>query len=295
MTIITDLHTKRLIKPPKFLIDNTHYLCYMGSVAYGVSSDSSDNDVYGFCIPPKEIIFPHLAGHIPGFGESPPAFGQWQEHHVEDNETRKNWDFCIYSIIKFFNLCMGNNPNMIDALFIPQTCVLHSTAIGNKVRDNRKLFLSKRVWHKFKGYAYSQLHKMRTKVPDMGSNRWKSYEQYGYDVKFAYHCVRLLQETEQILTEGDLDLRRGKNLLKSIRRGEWSMDKVIGYFDDKEKQLEEVCIKSELPWQPDEKKIKYLLIECLEQHFGPLSLPIRKSIGHEVAIQKIRDICDNYL
>lgn len=267
----------------------------MGSVAYGVSSDSSDNDVYGFCIPPKTVIFPHLAGHINGFGTPHTDFGQWQEHHVEDNESRKTWDFCIYSIIKFFHLCMGNNPNMLDALFVPQTCVLHSTAIGNKVRDNRKLFLSKLVWHKFKGYAYSQLHKMRTKVPDIGSNRWKSYEKYGYDVKFAYHCVRLLRETEQILTEGDLDLRRGNNMLKSIRRGEWSIDKVIGYFDAKEKQLEEVCIKSELPWKPDEKAIKGLLIECLEQHFGTLDLELPKSIGHEVALQKIQKICDAYL
>ena len=39
-----------LIRPPKYLPTNTMYETIMGSVAYGVSSDTSDMDVYGFCI-----------------------------------------------------------------------------------------------------------------------------------------------------------------------------------------------------------------------------------------------------
>ena len=54
----------------------------MGSMAYGVSSDSSDMDVYGFCVPEKETVFPHLRGEIPGFGTPQPRFEQWQEHHM---------------------------------------------------------------------------------------------------------------------------------------------------------------------------------------------------------------------
>ena len=55
---------------------------------------------------------------------------------------------------------MENNPNVIDSLFTPVNCVLHSTRVGNLVRENRRLFLHKGAWPKFKGYAYSQLHKM---------------------------------------------------------------------------------------------------------------------------------------
>jgi hypothetical protein len=48
-----DQLTKRgLIRPPSFLSDNVHYEVIMGSVAYGVSTDISDFDVNGFCIPP---------------------------------------------------------------------------------------------------------------------------------------------------------------------------------------------------------------------------------------------------
>ena len=84
--IVKELSEKGLAHPPKFLPDNVHYLTIMGSVAYGVSSDTSDMDVYGFCIPPKEIVFPHTAGAIWGFGaykEGMPRshFGVFQHVH----------------------------------------------------------------------------------------------------------------------------------------------------------------------------------------------------------------------
>jgi hypothetical protein len=59
----------------------------MGSVAYGVSSDTSDVDVYGWAIPPKDDLFPHLRGEVPGFGEPRPRFEQYQEHHIRDQDA----------------------------------------------------------------------------------------------------------------------------------------------------------------------------------------------------------------
>lgn len=53
---------------------NVHYETIMGSVAYGVSSDTSDMDVYGFAIPPKDDVFPHLRGEILCFGKQHKRF-----------------------------------------------------------------------------------------------------------------------------------------------------------------------------------------------------------------------------
>jgi len=160
---IQKLTNKKLIHPPKFLPGAIQLEVIMGSVAYGVSSDTSDMDVYGFCIPPKESVFPHLAGEIPGFGNQISRFEQYQEHHIVDKETKQEYDFSIYSIVKYFQLCMENNPNMIDSLFVPRRCVLYSTQIGEHVRENRQLFLHKGAYHKFKGYAYSTLSKLENK------------------------------------------------------------------------------------------------------------------------------------
>ena len=134
-----------LIHPPKWLPDNVAYITDMGSVAYGVATELSDHDIYGFCIPPKEDVFPHLRGEIPGFGRQINRFEQWQEHHIDYKD--KEYDFTVYSIVKYFQLCMENNPNMIDSLFTSNDCVRHITQVGQLVRDNRKLFLHKGSWH----------------------------------------------------------------------------------------------------------------------------------------------------
>lgn len=142
---------------PKWMTDNIMFEGITGSVAYGVSTDYSDMDIVGFCIPPKELVFPHLAGEISGFGNQLKRFDVWQQHHIEVH--KKSYDFAIYSIVKFFQLCMENNPNMIDVLFLPRNCVLHSTQIYEHMRENKKLFLHKGSWFKFRGYAYSQFSK----------------------------------------------------------------------------------------------------------------------------------------
>lgn len=271
MQLLQRLSQKGLISPPGFLVSNTMYLTMMGSIAYGVSTDASDVDVYGFCIPPKDEIFRHLRGEIDGFGRQKQRFNQWQKHHIDDPEAGKMYDLAIYNIVDYFHLCLENNPNMIDSLFTPQRCVLHCTHVGNLVREHRRIFLHKGSFHRFKGYAYSQLHKVGTKNPKPGSKRAKLREQFGTDVKFLYHVVRLLDEAEQILVEGDIDLQRNREQLKAIRRGEMSEAEVRSWASDKERQLEQLYAESLLPHSPDEEKIKALLLQCLEEHYGSLS------------------------
>ena len=267
-SIIKHLKKQNLINPPHYVHDSLQYEVMMGSIAYGVSSNVSDIDVYGFCIPNKDIIFPHLKGEIRGFGRQIQNFDQYQQHHVIDPSNQKEYDMSIYNIVKYFQLVMDNNPNMIDSLFVPRRCILYTTKIGEMVRERRKDFLHKGCFHKLKSYAFSQMHKMRIKNPE--GKRKELIEKYGYDVKFAYHVVRLLNECEQILIEHDLDLERNREQLKDIRNGQWTMNQIEEYFYSKEKQLEELYIKSDLPHSPDEDKIKELLLNCLEEHFGTL-------------------------
>lgn len=272
MNTLQRLTDRGLLKPPRWLPGNVQYETIMGSVAYGVSSDTSDLDVYGWAIPMKEDVFPHLRGEVAGFGTAKPRFQQFQEHHVHDPDALaghgRTYDVTIFGIVKFFSLAMENNPNIIDSLFTPATCVLHSTRVGNLVRENRRLFLHKGAWPKFKGYAYSQLHKMATKTAK--GRRAELAERHGYDTKFGYHVVRLVSECEQILMEGDIDLQRNNEPLKAIRRGEWTEERLRQWFADKESHLERLYAESPLPATPDEERIKTLLLNCLEEHYGSL-------------------------
>ena len=281
---------------PDFLTSGIQYEVIMGSMAYGVSNDSSDMDVYGFAIPPKDYVFPQLRGEIPGFDDFSLKFDQYQQHHIFDADALggkgREYDFTFYSIVKYFRLLMDNNPNIIDSLFVPDNCVLHSTDIGDMVRANRQLFLHKGCWVKFKGYAYGQMHKIRTKKPE--GNRKAMVEEFGYDVKFAYHVVRLLDEVEQLLVSHDMDLRRNAAQLKSIRRGEWSLMQLEDYFKQKEADLEKVYVASTLPDKPNPDVIRQLLIDCLEQYFGSLSAVVTQGNTAELAMRDIQAILKRY-
>lgn len=280
MSYVKRVHKEQLAQVPSYVHGGLQYEVIMGSFAYGVSSDASDTDVYGFCIPNKAIVFPHTTGkYIFGYDSTVHGnFEQWQQHHVIDKSRKKEYDFSIYNITKFFRLCADGNPNMIDSLFVPHRCVTHATAIGTLLREHRFDFLSKKCWHTFKGYAYSQMHKMRIKNPE--GKRKLMVEKFGYDVKYAYHLVRLLNEIEQILLEGDLDLERNREQLKEIRRGEWTIGKVEEYFNDKEKYLEEVYATSkEIPNKAQYDKIRELLFTCLEMHFEESIKPETNLIG----------------
>ena len=285
---------KGLISPPKWLPQNIHYEVLTGSVSYACSSDTFDMDIVGFCIPPKEDVFPHLRGEIAGFGKQKQRFDGWQQHHVMDKEDRQEYDFSIYSIVKFFHLAMENNPNMLDIIHVPQRCVLYCSKVGQIVRDNRNMFLHKGSYHKFRGYSYAQLHKIGTKSNSSNPKRQKSIELYGYDVKFGYNVVRLALECEQILIEHDLDIERNAEVLKSIRRGEWSEEKLRGWFDEKEKHLEELYAKSTLRHSPDEAAIKNLLMTCLEQHYGSLDTAVKREVPVETMISELKAVLEKY-
>lgn len=115
-----------------------------------------------------------------------------------------------------------------------------------------------------------------------------------YSTKFAYHVVRLLLECEQILLEHDLNIEQNAEILKSIRRGEWSEEKLRGWFDEKEKQLEELYTKSTLQHTPDEEAIKDLLMNCLEQHYGSLDEAVKREVPVERMISELKSVIEKY-
>lgn len=291
---VKKLQEARYIQAPKWLPDNIMFEGITGSLAYGVSYNTSDMDIVGFCMPPKEIMFPHLSGEIYGFGTQIQRFEQFQQHHIDVKEWNKEFDITIYSIVKFFQLAMENNPNMVDVLFLPRHCVLHSTAVYEKVRENRHLFLHKGCWPKFKGYAYSQLSKTELGTNKSNPKRALAINTYGYDTKFVYHIVRLLLEVEQILTEHDLDLERNASVLRAVREGSWSLEKVKSWFSDKEADLEKVYNTSTLDYKPKEHDIKNLLLECIDIHYGKIPMEITIETKAKSLVREMSELLEKY-
>ena len=106
--------------------------------------------------------------------------------------------------------------------------------------------------------------------------------------------VRLLNEVEQLLVEQNLDLTRNSEQLKSIRRGEWSLDKLEDYFARKEADLESTYSNSQLPDAPNVSAIRNLLFNCLEQHFGSMAEAVTPTSTSDDVLREIKAVLKRY-
>jgi uncharacterized protein len=258
-------------KPDFVTWDTIKYLTLMGSHAYGNATFNSDFDFYGFLIPPADVLFPHLRGEIPEFGRHKEKFLQFQIHGYEE-PTWGEIDLYLYTLPRYFQLVMEGNPNMIDSLFTPADCVKYTTPISRLVHDNRKLFLSQKCYHTFRGMAFSHWSRITNRTRE--GSRAELVEKYGYDVKDASHMVRCLLEVKQVLFEGDLDLTRNATLLTEVKSGGWSLEDVRKFFMT-EMDILDMAVYGEgeklaVRYAPDEDAIYNLLCDCLEMEYGSL-------------------------
>jgi predicted nucleotidyltransferase len=129
-----------------WLTSNTILFGKAGSHSYGLNTASSDIDLKGVAIPPKDYFF----GWMKKFEQA------------ERKKSADDIEFVIYDIRKFFNLCADNNPNIVELLWLDPKDYLIMTSAGEKMIAAREAFLSKRARYSFAGYAMSQLKRIRS-------------------------------------------------------------------------------------------------------------------------------------
>lgn len=238
--------------------DETILLGYVGSTAHGTyipkddPNSIDDIDIMGVCIAPINTYF-----GLQNF-----------EHKITQY---KEWDSCIYEIRKYFNLLLKSNPNVLGLLYLRPHHYIHISDIGKRIIENKKLFVSKRAYHSFNGYAYSQLKRMTHFQFNgyMGQKRKQLVEKFGYDCKNASHLIRLLKMGIEYLTDGELQVfREDAEMLKEIKRGEWKLEQVQSEADRLFKLAEEAYIRSSIPHSPDYNKVETLLIDILKEYHG---------------------------
>ena len=278
---------RKLINPPYWVKDNLCYATITGSQSYGCETPTSDIDIASFCMLPREQLFPHERGsYVYGFGEPVDQFGTYTSKKKFDYEGKEH-EVNIHGIVKFFTLLSENNPTQLETLYTPFNCVIYTNDIGELVRANRSLFLSTRLYHRYVGYAFSQLNALKK---DRIGNRLELIEKYGYDVKSASHVVRLALFGEQLLKTGDLDMLAHSERLKAIRRGDVKEQEIRDWFSSQELYLKTLYQESKLPYSVDQKKINQLLLKCIEIHYGSLEKAVVDLDKESIALQEIRTI-----
>lgn len=88
----------------------------------------------------------------------------------------------------------------------------------------------------------------------------------GYDTKHASHLVRLMRMGYEIMTEGEVIVKRpDREELLSIKNGAWSYEKVMEYADQMQVKLDEVYKSSFLPKSVDHAALNKLYHRLSEE------------------------------
>lgn len=240
----------------KMALKNLIYKIRIGSNLYGTMTTISDDDFGGIFIPDKAYLL---------------GIRTCEQVELSDKVNQKirnqkgDIDYTIYSLPKFIKLAMNNNPNIIEFLYASKHCILCGTEYSTILRDNHHLFLSKKAYHTFKGYAYAQRQKLLLKKKNM-TGRNELIEKYGYDVKFASHLIRLLLECHQLLVEKRLTFPLSQNnLVRDIKLGKYDLDWVLDKAEEIEKLIDLAYTTSDLQYTANFEEIDKLQIMLLEK------------------------------
>lgn len=82
-------------------------------------------------------------------------------NRYEENIKRTEFDIEYYEIEKVFKESIKNNPNFMDLLFGHEESLVGSTEKGRYLLEHKDLFLSNKIAYAFKGFAESQLTRMK--------------------------------------------------------------------------------------------------------------------------------------
>lgn len=266
-------------------------VAYRGSHAHGMyvaptePTGIDDIDIIG-------VYIPYLSDYF-GHREAPPR--------GRDVKIRE-WDAAAYEVRHFVGLLCNGNPNVMATLWVKPESVIHRDREGEILQAGRHLFVTKRAYHSFGGYAHSQLKRMESfkdtalmgdcgcsgkfHGPDcsmaeergrgsskrfatgfMGEKRKQLVEAHGYDCKNAAHLIRLLRMGAEFLRTGDLIVDRrdagDADELLSIKRGEWDLVKVKTHAETLFSEMREARDASTLPDEPNWVDVDSLLMDIL--------------------------------
>lgn len=303
---ITKFFAEKKFQPQEaWMVDNLILETIMGSHAYGCNNENSDYDIVGVVMNKHEHLYPQVYGNILGFDNIPKfdnkeCKGKENRLMLEHGSTKQEYEAAWHSLTNFFHLVESGSPNLTEVLFARRNLVTFGHDVGWMLRDNRKTFLSMRMFHSFKGYAISQFVRIKKEALRWktdhkcdNSNRIPLYEKNGYDIKMSYHTLRLIDLIQQLMTEGDLDLMRNKEECKAMRAGEWGdFDKFSKVVDERMENLEKLSMGlTAVPVKPQHEPLKQLLAKSIETWYGSES-GMQKQGTEYVSVKMLWDRLD---
>lgn len=152
----------------------------VGSQAYGLATEDSDEDIMRVSIAPS----------VEFFGLNPPT---GKSATVVSN----NPDVVVHEVGKFVSLYLKANPSIVEMLWLDEYAQPLGPWAEELIRHRQKWLSAPAVRNSYLGYARSQFHRL-TERGDFGSNTRKRVE------KHARHLARLLHQGLGLYLDGIL-------------------------------------------------------------------------------------------
>ena len=171
-------------------------------------------------------------------------------------------DLTIYSLKKYVRLAAKGNPSILCLLFVPEDMCSIKRIWGSLLQSMSGRFISKKTIRQYIGYMTAQKERLFGERGQKRVNRPELVEKYGYDTKYAMHCLRLGFQGKEIAS-GKLTFPMEepiKTLLQDIRTGQYKIDFVRSVYETLLYELEQI-LKGDLPDEPDIKSINKFLEE----------------------------------
>ncbi len=241
--------------------ENLIHLFIGGSELHGAKVGSTDDlDIYGVYLEP-----PHLKLGIDSFDHY-----VWSTAGNDRRNGPDDVDITLYSWTKLARLMAKGNPTALHFLMAPNL-----TGRGDPwdtfIRPKRSLFAAKLAASKFRGFADSQLRRLKGLGTGKHGQRPEYIGKHGYDTKAAMHIIRLLNEGIEFMRSGVITLPRPepeRSLLVSIRTGEFGpLEKVLQLAEQKYQELKDAESASGLPEIVDRTKISQLVAQTYLKYY----------------------------
>lgn len=232
------------------------YKVICGSKLYGLNMPESDTD-YG-------IVEQESKYQIYGL-DHVNKISQYVTDEIDEN---------THYLKRFCYLAARCNPNVLEWLWAPPTNILTLD------QDFAELFLHKRrmfvglnnLYRSHLGFASAQIKKLKGKNPTVGAARRNLIDQYGYDIKYAAHAIRLLSQLmdyfidEQFKYPFDEDVR---DAIMVVKQGKVEYDEFLRRYEILRKAVENKFeyVKAVLPLEPNYAAINCSLVTFYERKF----------------------------
>ncbi len=166
--------------------------------------------------------------------------------------------------LEFFHYNVINGRPNLKYIFQIENDLINSGFFKDNENQHFKIgdiFIQKNITIK------NAIGQVKNRISKFG-NRKDLVEEFGFDLKFGSHCVRLLLEGKELLETGEIKFPLSyADLILEIKSGKYSLSELEEMIEYYENEIRLSFEKTQLPSKPQYDKINKMLIDILQQHF----------------------------